>query len=104
MNRQKIYVGESFYSFREMEYDERWDRCRRLYNAELSKNYGLICPICNEEFVIGETVYMIITNKGKFPNTVIHKKCSNNLEETVSNLTKNYNNYLETIKKFRAWF
>lgn len=106
-DRVGIKVGKGFASFREMEFTQRWKESREQYQKTVQEQhkYGLICPLCNKEFLLGEIVYLIITNGlMEFPNIVIHKSCSHSdLQITCSKLMSSYEDYQIAIERHRAW-
>lgn len=108
--RETIYIGENFCQFREMEYNSAWKSTRENVSAMLKEetgypsNHGLVCPLCNKDLVVGEMVYLVMNNNKLFPNTVIHKLCTNNdLHSTTLQLIQNYNSYKNLLEKYRAW-
>lgn len=87
----KIRRGKDLCWYRDIVYAKEWikDRPNR------------VCPLCNKEFVVGDSVYMVLTNFSIFPNTVIHQSCvDTDLLITTHALMKSYDKFK---KRCRGW-
>jgi hypothetical protein len=90
---QMIRRGPGFCQYREMKYPKKWDDDRP----------DNVCPLCNQQFVVGDQCYMVITYK-LFPNTVIHKSCvDTDFLITTHALIKSYDRFKKAIKENKGW-
>lgn len=108
---EMVHIEDSFCQYRLMEYTAMWKKAREEQKLTYIKdghdnNYGLICPICNHEFQVGQQTYMLITNNSTklFPNCVIHQNCCNGeFKDTTIRLKARYNRYKQLLEDYRSW-
>ena len=94
MNPQKVLVYDMLCWYKEVCFDEKWDK----YNP------GRVCPICNQPLTIGKPAYMVINNGKMFPNIMIHTSCVKvSLTATTLDLIKSYDKFKEFMNKNKAW-
>ena len=94
MNPQKVLVYDMLCWYKEVCFDEKWDK----------HDPGRICPVCNQPLTIGKPAYMVINNYKMFPNTMIHKSCVKvSLTATTIDLTNQYDRFKDFMNKNKAW-
>ena len=90
----KIRRGEGFCTYRSMNYPKKWEDDRP----------DNVCPLCNQQFTIGDLCYMVITYQ-LFPNTVIHQSCvDTDLLITTHNLIRSYDKFEKFISENKGWY
>lgn len=114
--KRTVVIGEHFCQYRERTYSETWKRIREEASAvsrEETGHYdynGLVCPLCNVTFEVGQVVFLVMNNHRMFPNCVIHKECAangnetdNDMMETTEKLMQSHASFKECIEKNRSW-
>ncbi|MNT26308.1 hypothetical protein D3C72_1618710 [compost metagenome] len=61
-----------------------------------------ICPICREEFKVGNETSLMQSNHVLFPNIRVHYACCSG-EETIRYLIQDYKEYLYMKERFKYW-
>ena len=90
----KVVIGDNFCWYN-----------KGLY-SKMSQKYdpGRICPLCNQQLIIEDEVYMVLNNSKMFPNCLIHKSCINvNFTATTFELIRSYDQFKDIISKNKAW-
>ena len=90
----KVVIGDNFCWYN-----------KGLY-SKMSQKYDpeRICPLCNQQLIIEDEVYMVLNNSKMFPNCLIHKSCVNvNFTATTFELIKSYEQFKDFVSKNKAW-
>lgn len=92
MYKSKIRIGKGYVHYMEITYPKVWKNDRPEG-----------CPLCNQEFQIGDHIAMVITNN-TFPNTMIHTACiDHDLILTTHALLKSFEHFSKFIQTHRGW-